>query len=115
MPLFGILQIGKKAEEVLRESEQTFRNLFDNHAAVKLIIDPGTGLIIAANKAAEAFYGWSCDTLTQMNIDQINTKPLAEIQQLMGNAKTQERICFEFQHRLADGFIRDVEVVQQRS
>nr|WP_319397074.1 PAS domain S-box protein [uncultured Desulfobacter sp.] len=100
----------KKAEEVLRKSEQAFRNLFDNHAAVKLIIDPGTGRIIAANKAAEEFYGWPCDTLTQMSIDQINTKSLGDIQKLMGNAKNQERIYFEFQHRLADGSIRDVEV-----
>ena len=100
----------KKAEEVLRKSEQAFRNLFDNHAAVKLIIDPGTGRIIAANKAAEEFYGWPCDTLTQMSIDQINTKSLDEIKALMGDAKKQERIYFEFQHRLADGSIRDVEV-----
>jgi PAS domain S-box-containing protein len=100
----------KKAVEVLLKSEQTFRNLFDNHAAVKLIIEPGTGRIMAANKAAEEFYGWPCATLTQMNIDQINTKSPDEIKELMDNAKKQERICFEFQHRLADGSIRDVEV-----
>ena len=100
----------KEAEEVLIKSEQTFRNLFDNHAAVKFILDPGTGRIIAANKAAEAFYGWPCATLTQMNIDQINTKSLDEIKQLMSEAKKQECICFEFQHRLADSSIRDVEV-----
>ena len=101
----------KNAEIVLRKSEQTFRNLFDNYAAVKLIIDPKTGRIIAANKAAEVFYGWPCTTLLQMNIDQINTKPLDEIKPLMGNATNQERIHFEFQHRLADGSIRDVEVL----
>jgi len=100
----------KVAETVLRKSEQAFRNLFDHHAAVKLIIDPDTGWIIAANKAAEVFYGWPCTTLAQMNIDQINTKPLDEIKTRMGNAKDQERIHFEFQHRLADGSIRDVEV-----
>ena len=100
----------KIAEKALRESEQAFRNLFDNHAAVKLIIHPDTGRIIAANKAAEKFYGWSCTTLAQMNIDQINTKCVDEIKKLMGNAKEQDRINFDFQHRLADGSIRDVEV-----
>ncbi len=100
----------KNAEKVLRKSEQAFRNLFDHHAAVKLIIDPDTGRIIAANKAAEDFYGWSCITLEQMNIDQINTKSLDEIKKLMRNAKNQERIHFNFQHRLADGSLRDVEV-----
>ena len=100
----------KNAEKELRKSEQAFRNLFDDHAAVKLIIDPDTGRIISANKAAEDFYGWSCVTLTQMNIDQINTKSRDEIKKLMGNAKNQERIQFDFQHRLADGSLRDVEV-----
>ncbi|MCG8549167.1 MAG: PAS domain S-box protein [Desulfobacterales bacterium] len=100
----------KIAEKELRKSEQAFRNLFDNHAAVKLIIDPDTGCIISANKAAADFYGWPCSTLTQMNIDQINIKPPDEIKKLMGNAKIQKRILFNFQHRLADGSIRDVEV-----
>jgi len=100
----------KNAENVLRKSEQAFRNLFDHHAAVKLIIDPDTGRIIAANKAAEDFYGWSCITLKQMNIDQINTKSLDDIKKFMGNAKNEERIHFDFQHRLADGSLRDVEV-----
>ena len=31
----------KQAEEALRESEALFRNLFEHHAAVQLIIDPG--------------------------------------------------------------------------
>nr|WP_281167892.1 PAS domain-containing sensor histidine kinase [Desulfobacter curvatus] len=100
----------KNAEKVLRKNERSFRNLFENHAAVKLILDPDSGRIIAANKAAADFYGWSCSKLAQMNIDQINTKPFDEIKQLMGNAKNKERIFFDFQHRLADGSIRDVEV-----
>ena len=100
----------KVAEKALRDSEQAFRSLFDNHAAVKLILDPDTGQIVSANKAAGAFYGWSCDTLAKMNIDQINIKSVDEIKKLMGNAKNQEQIHFDFQHRLADGSIRDVEV-----
>ncbi|WP_321492170.1 PAS domain S-box protein [uncultured Desulfobacter sp.] len=100
----------KITEKALRKSEQEFRNLFENHAAVKLIIDPHTGQIVAANRAAEDFYGWSRLTLTQMNINQINTKSIDEIKQLMENAKDQKRILFDFQHRLADGSIRDVEV-----
>lgn len=100
----------KMAEKELRKREQAFRNLFDNHAAVKLIIDPDTGRIMSANKAAADFYGWPCTTLAQMRIDQINTKPPDEIKRLMKNAENQKRILFDFQHRLADGSIRDVEV-----
>lgn len=100
----------KIAEKELRRNEQAFRNLFENHAAVKLIIDPDSGRIIAANKAAANFYGRPSSELMQMNIDQINTKSIGEIKRLMKNATNQERIQFEFQHRLADGSLRDVEV-----
>lgn len=100
----------KRAEKALRKSEQAFRSLFDDHAAVKLIIDPDTGRIIAANHAAEAFYGWSCDTLMQMNIGQINTKSPDEIKKSMEDAIRQKKIQFDFQHRLADGSIRNVKV-----
>lgn len=100
----------KIVEKELQKREQAFRNLFDNHAAVKLIIDPDTGRIMSANKAAGDFYGWPCSTLTQMRIDQINIKPPDEIKRLMKKAEDQKRILFNFQHRLADGSIRDVEV-----
>ncbi len=100
----------KRTEEELRRSEAKMRRLFDDHAAVKLIIDPDTGRIISANHAAEAFYGWSRETLTKMRIQQINTTPPDKIKNLMADAKEQKRIHFDFQHRLADGSIRDVEV-----
>lgn len=100
----------KRTEEAHRKSEQAFRNLFDHHAAVKLIIDPDTGRIIAANHAAEEFYGWSRKTLAKMNIRQINTKTPDEIKKSMEKARDQKIIHFDFQHQLADGSIRDVEV-----
>ena len=100
----------KVAVDALRKNEKMFRSLFDDHAAVKLIIDPDTGSIIAANHAAEAFYGWPRETLTQMKIQQINQKPADTIEKLMTEAKDMRRIHFDFQHRLADGSIRDVEV-----
>ena len=100
----------KRAEKAIRKSEQTFRNLFDHHAAVKLIIDPATGRIIAGNHAAEEFYGWSRKTLAKMNIQQINTKSPEEIKEFMKKAMDQKKIHFDFQHRLADGSLRDVEM-----
>ncbi|HEY5521880.1 MAG TPA: response regulator, partial [Desulfuromonadaceae bacterium] len=42
----------KKTEKNLQKSEELFRNLFQHHAAVKLIIDPDTGKIMDANEAA---------------------------------------------------------------
>jgi len=54
-----------KAEVELKQSEEKFRNIFHNHTAVKLILDPETGKIIEANKSAADFYGWSVDELQQ--------------------------------------------------
>ncbi|ADW17846.1 multi-sensor hybrid histidine kinase [Desulfobulbus propionicus DSM 2032] len=99
-----------RARQRLQRSELLFRNLFEHHAAVKLIIDPDTGDIIEANQAAELFYGWPKELLIQMNIAQINTLPLEDIQREINKAKHARRKYFAFRHRLADGSVRDVDV-----
>jgi PAS domain S-box-containing protein len=43
----------KKADEAIRESEEKFRNLFENATDAIFIADPKMGLIIDANKKAE--------------------------------------------------------------
>ena len=100
----------KQADEALRESEALFRNLFEHHAAVQLIIDPGSGNIIDANDAAVEFYGWTKEQLQQMKIHDINIHPPEEIKQKIEKALTKQQNYFEFHHRLKDGSIRDVEV-----
>ncbi len=100
----------RKTEDELKDSEELFRNIFEYHAAVKLIIDPETENIIDANQAAETFYGWTKEQLKQMKIKEINTFSHEEVLQSMERAKANKQNYFEFCHRLADGSIRDVEV-----
>ena len=100
----------KLAEKKLQESEEKFRKIFEDHAAVKLLIDPDSGNIIDANKSAAAYYGWSREELKRINIKQINTLTTEEVKSEMEKAKLQKRIQFEFKHRRKDGSIRDVEV-----
>ncbi len=100
----------KLAEEALREREELFRNVFEHHSAVKLIIDPDTGNIQNANKAAQSFYGWSEEQLKRMSMLDINTLPAKEVSLQMDKAIRREQVRFEFRHRRADGSIRDVEV-----
>jgi len=100
----------KQAEEALRESEERYRNVFENHTAVKFLIDPDTGRIIEANKAAVHYYGWSHEQLTEMTIYEINTLSLDDIKKEMKDAISSKKSYFEFRHRRADGSIRDVEV-----
>ena len=100
----------KLAEEALKESEERYRNLFENHTAVKFIIDPDSGRIVEANKAAVKYYGWPHERLRQMNIQDINTLPPEGVRKEMQKALAKEKTYFEFRHRRADGSIRDVEV-----
>lgn len=102
--------IALRSRKALLESESLFRSLFENHSATKLIIDPDTGIIFDANKAAEKYYGWSREQIRQMTIDQINTLEPEEVKKQMHLALSGEKTFFDFQHRLADGSIRDVEV-----
>ncbi len=104
----------KLAEQELIESEEKFRKVFHNHAAVKLIIDPCTGNIVEANMAAARFYGWSEDELKTMNISQINTLSFDEIKVEMDRASRLLNTHFNFRHRNANGEIRDVEVFSSK-
>jgi PAS domain S-box-containing protein len=100
----------KLAEKELIESEEKFRNVFQNHAAVKLLVDPDTGNIVEANVAAARFYGWRVEELKKMNISQINTLSKEEIKAETDRAGRLINTNFNSRHRKADGEIRDVEV-----
>ncbi|HOD13335.1 MAG TPA: PAS domain S-box protein [Spirochaetota bacterium] len=104
------MQAKEEVEATLRESEKLFRSVFHQHAAVKMIIDPDTGKIIDANEAAVRYYGWPAEALLQMNIKDINNHPVGEIQAAMDMVRSQQRVRYEFEHRKADGTVRNVEV-----
>ncbi len=104
----------RRQQEALRHSEEKFRRIFEEHTAVKLLLDPVSGAIIDANKAAEKFYGWTREELKRMTIGQINTLPPEELQAELKRAREEGRIYFQFRHRLADGSVRDVEVFSSR-
>lgn len=94
----------------LRQSEMRYHSLFDNSHTVMLIVDPADGRIVAANPAAENFYGWSRQQLTDMRMAEINTLTPEAIRAEMQQALTGRNNRFEFRHRRADGSECDVEV-----
>jgi PAS domain S-box-containing protein len=100
----------KKAEEALRESEERYRSLFQNHHTVMLLVDPETGNIMDANPAACAYYGFSREELLAKKTPDLNTLPRDQVFQAMQSAKAEGGKQFQFQHRLASGETRDVEV-----
>ncbi|MET0065782.1 MAG: EAL domain-containing protein [Candidatus Thiodiazotropha sp.] len=96
--------------EALRLSEERFRMLFEKNKAVMLIINPKNGRIIEANRAAVNYYGYPRYRLLDMLISDINTLKPAEVAREMRLAELEERSYFHFQHTLASGDVRDVEV-----
>ena len=94
----------------LQESEARFRHFFEKNKSVMLLIDPASGEIVAANQAAVTYYGYVQQPLVGMRISDINTLPPDEVAQERQRALHEERQYFNFQHRLASGEIRDVEV-----
>ncbi len=100
----------KLAEEVLFESNERFRNMFEKNSAVMLLIDPHTGAILDANRSAESFYGYDKQKLITMSINDLNTLSPDQIAIERQKALTREKNYFIFSHKLASGEKRAVEV-----
>jgi PAS domain S-box-containing protein len=90
--------------------EDFYRAVFEVNTAVKLLIDPTTGSIVDANRAACEFYGWPLATLRSMHLTDINLLTPEEIAKEMEAARTLRRGYFRFRHRVASGEVRHVEV-----
>ena len=101
----------KQPDEKLRNRELQYRNIFENHHAVMLLLDPATGHIIDANAAACTYYGYTRDEITTRNVADINTLSADTVSAQLRAARSRQERQFTFKHRLADGRIRDVEVL----
>jgi PAS domain S-box-containing protein len=83
-------------------------DLFENHSAIMLLIDPLSGIIVDANKRAKEFYGYP--RLIGMKVHEINTLDAESIREEMEKAVKEAKNYFRFKHRLSSGEIRDVAV-----
>lgn len=86
------------------------RSMFEDHAAVMLLIAAADGQIVDANPAATRFYGWPREQLLQMRISEINTSPEEEVRQRIRSSMNDGILRHESRHRMADGMVRDVEL-----
>lgn len=100
----------KNTEQALKKSEIRFKNMFERHDAIMLLIEPETGLIINANNAATKFYGYSKSKLCSMAINDINMLSPEQVLNARNNALNEKSNRFDFQHKLENGDIRTVEV-----
>jgi len=104
----------RQSETRKAESEASYRRQFTDNITVMLMIDFETGRIVDANESAVAFYGYPRERLLGLNIGEINTLPPGDLMAAMTSVKDLRGARFEFQHRLADGSLCDVEVSASR-
>ena len=103
-------EIVEQRTKKLAESEDRYRQSFEINTAIKLIIDPVSGAIVDTNTAALQFYGYSREQILSMSIADINCLSTDQIKAEMELARSEQRKYFLFQHKLANGEVRDVEV-----
>jgi diguanylate cyclase (GGDEF)-like protein/PAS domain S-box-containing protein len=94
----------------LLQSDSLFRQMFEHHTAMMLLIDPETRTILDANMAASRFYGFPREALRGMDVGRINAQPESEVLPQRQQAMKGEKNSFIFDHRLANHEIRTVEV-----
>ncbi len=94
----------------LIENEQRFRDMFERHNSVMLLVDKDLRVITEANDAAAAFYGYTRDELRGLSVSAINHSAVAQIDVAIQKAVRGERNRFEFTHHLKNGEARTVEI-----
>ncbi len=87
-----------------------YEQVFQKHSAPMLMVEPASGAIIDANKAAQEFYGYDRATLRSMAIQTINQLTAEQVLAERQLAQREDRNFFIFRHKLADGSVRTVEV-----
>ena len=100
----------RSIETALKHSEERYDQIFRNNPAVKFLIEPESGRILDANRAACQFYGYNYKKFLTLNISDINTLPTKTVKSRIVEAMNSGGSLFHFNHRKADGEIREVEV-----
>lgn len=97
-------------EDNLRANEARYRSLFNRNAAVQIIIDSETGVLLDANNAACIFYGLTIDDIRNKSIWDLNASSCDEVQSMMDKALGSGTVHMFTKHLRGDKEIRDVEV-----
>jgi len=104
------ISLRKNSELLLKESENKYRSFFEDNSAVILLIEPTTGTFTSINKAALQYYGWTEQEFFKKTIFDICVLPQETLQKELFESINQDKNHHIYQHRLADGSIRDVEI-----
>ncbi len=101
-------------EARLRESEEKFRNIFEYHSAVKLIIDPVSLKLVEVNNAAAKFYGIEMEKLKKLKYSEISALDPAELKNELEGLLHNKNNHFETKHYRAGDKVCDVEIFNSK-
>lgn len=92
------------------DKDYLYKVLFHKNQSIMLLINPENGYIVDANQSAIDFYGYSREKFQTMGIYDINVLYIEEIKEQMNIAFGENKVCFQFIHKLANGDEKQVEV-----
>ncbi|MCJ7690359.1 MAG: PAS domain S-box protein [Clostridiaceae bacterium] len=107
----NLIKIGtNRIMEHVRYKQTYCDNFFNLNHSIMIVIEPKTGAIMNANEAACSFYQYDYEQIIKLKISDITVLSIEETVMEMNLAFREEKTCFYFKHRIANGEIRDVEV-----
>ena len=107
-----ILDISSKkaSERNLRNSLKRTKAMISDHQAIMMLVEPGSGKIVEANKAAIDFYGYSKSELLRLTVQDIHILGEDEVQSLHINAYEKGQKYITLPQRMKNGAIRIVDI-----
>jgi len=96
----------KQAEEILRQSEDKYRKLFELSSDALFLLDTETGMVLALNESAIKQYGYSQEEALQMKNTDFSAEPDKSI---LAIEESEAFIPLRY-HRKKDGTIFPVEI-----
>lgn len=111
-PMMGYVIVARDMSFYLeyQKSIELFRNLFNDHTAINLLIDAETLQIENANHAAQVFYGGTIEDLKMLKFSELNVIDDADSNDLFSELIDSQKMNLQMKHRKFDGSICDVEI-----
>ena len=104
----------KKAEDALRESEQSFRLMFAHNPLPMWVYDRETHVFLDVNDAALEKYGYAREEFLSMKIEDIRpAEDIPRFREYIDAVSATVHQVTQWRHRKKDGTVLDVEVTAQ--
>jgi PAS domain S-box-containing protein len=111
----GAASEGSRQICILSDEDAGFRTLFLNNPQAMWIYDAQTLQFLAVNNAAIEHYGYSRAEFLKLKISEIRPpEDVARLEEYVARTRSEEQSRSEWRHRVKDGSLIDVEVIQQK-